>query len=159
MNNTITDTMTDIVTTPCGASNDFKHIPTKIMRSFPLAVESALNSDVKKSRHGAVIIYKGDVIGIGFNFYNNLPTDIHNYGYEIHGSRTTHAEIMAIYDVHRKGYNCRKILPKCSILVIRIPVSSSDPDEISFDDCNLSYPCKTCLHVLDRWGLNKIYCS
>ena len=134
MNNTIIDTMTNIVTTPCGASNDFKqNIPTKIMRNFPLAVELAFNSDVKKSRHGAVIIYKSEVIGVGFNFYNNLSTNILNYGYEIHGNWTTHAEIMAIYDVHKKGYNCRKILPKCSILICSIassPISRSSLAEI-----------------------------
>ena len=152
----ITDNQQSLVS-PGGAENK---IPKKILRHFYKAVKQACKSDVKKSNHGAIILDKNNnLIGEGYNYYNKVYNNIKNYGYEVHGSWTIHAEIMAIYDVHKKGYNCKKILPKCSILVIRIPNYNINPNEIGIEDCNNSYPCSECKSILEKWGINRIYTS
>jgi len=128
------------------------------MRKFiDEAIGLAHKSSVRH-RHGAVIVYKGKIIGRGYNKYVTSGRYIMASYYRQHNNTTIHAEIDAIHDVHRsKQYNLSKIFPDSVMIVVRIP-PGNEPRYI-FEECGDSKPCNKCQPILEKKGLSVVYHS
>ena len=122
------------------------------------AILQAANSKLRY-KHGCVIVCDGAIIGKGCNKYKirgYMPTYVKTSNEAI----TTHAEISALFDVHKKGYNCRKILPRSILIVVRIPAQrcqSISVSDISISECKNSEPCHNCQKTLDKWNVGRVY--
>jgi len=102
------------------------------------AAEIAKNSTMQH-KHGAVIVYKNNIIASGFNYY----CDYMNSNYSIH------AEVSAISKVF---YN-KKLLELCDIYIVRIA-------PIIYNNClKNSKPCKSCTNFIKKYNLRNIYYS
>lgn len=126
------------------------------------AIERAFQSKLAY-QHGCVIIYNGAVIGEGCNEYRKSgPTASYTNKCD---TFTKHAEMSALHDVHYKGYDCRKILPKSTLIVVRLPkkcktgieINVYSCDNINVQECVNSKPCKECQKVLKKWRIGTIY--
>lgn len=102
------------------------------------AAEIALKSNMLH-KHGAVIVYRNEIIASGFNEL----CDYMNSNYSIH------AEVSAI----SKLFHNKKILELCDIYIVRVASSR-------FDNClKNSKPCKNCTNFINKYNLRNIYYS
>lgn len=100
-----------------------------------IAAKNALKSPMGH-KHGAVIVYRGKIIGSGFNYYMS------NF--------SVHAEIAAIADIKGKY---RRILQDCELYVVRI-----GPDK--FDNpLKYSKPCFNCQNMILKYNIKKAFYS
>ncbi len=92
-----------------------------------IAARAAMNS-VMTHKHGAVIVYKKNIIAMG-----------HNYHYLKH---SIHAEIAAIHQVKRKD-----ILADCEMYVVRVGPPRKDNYLLNSKPCQhcQDYICKMCI--------------
>jgi deoxycytidylate deaminase len=100
-----------------------------------LAAEIALNSNMLQ-KHGAILVYKKQVIASGYNYYLNT--------YSIH------AEIAAICELKGKE---KDLLPECDLYVVRI-----GPDKYN-NPLKYSKPCFNCQYCINKHAIRKTYYS
>jgi deoxycytidylate deaminase len=121
------------------------------------AIKEAHKSYIR-FRHGAVIIYRGRIIAKGYNKQKSRG-EVLKHQKSAKGNISVHAEIDALFDLVRNGYNVN-ILRECFMVVIRLPGGENlDIDNIYRHDCLLSKPCSNCTKVLNKVGLGKVYYS
>ena len=98
----------------------------------------AMKSDMNFN-HGAVIIYRGKIIGRGFNTYNNTNCNEKD---------SLHAEISAINNARKKIHISE--LKKCELVIIRVNKSG---------DCLNSMPCCNCQRTISSYNIKKVFHS
>jgi deoxycytidylate deaminase len=116
-----------------------KHMNCKQNHYLQIAAEMALNS-VMNHKHGAVIVYKRNIIATGYNYYC--------------GNMSIHAEIAAINNLRSKTrYKDKNILDKCQLYVVRI-----GPDRLH-NPLKYSKPCNSCQNYIAKNGIKQIFYS
>lgn len=100
--------------------------------------DQALKSDMNFN-HGSVVIYRGKIIGRGYNKYINS-----NYCDKI----SLHAEVSAINNALKKI--SVQELKKCELVVIRVN---------KMGECVNSKPCKNCENYINKFCIKKVFYS
>lgn len=100
------------------------------------AYNQALKSDMNFT-HGAVVVFRGKIVGRGFNSYCN---DKYN--------RSIHAEVSAIHSALDKIDKCQ--LCHCELVIIRVTKGGNFAN---------SFPCANCQKVISNFNLKKVYYS
>lgn len=125
---------------------------TRINHYFNLARNACYYSDFMKARLGAVLIYKGKVVSVGWNSTKTSPLqrELNRYrGYDVDSSiahNTLHAEVACLI----KAKDLDIDWGRASIFVYRIKKDGSS---------GLSYPCKGCMALIRSMGIKNIYFS
>ena len=125
---------------------------TRINHYFNLARNACYYSDFMKARLGAVLIYKGKVMSVGWNSTKTSPLQrqLNRYrGYDVDASEahnTLHAEVACL----TKARDLDIDWGRASIFVYRIKKDGS---------AGLSYPCKGCMALIKSMGIKNIYFS
>lgn len=125
---------------------------TRINHYFNLARNACYYSDFMKARLGAVLIYKGKVMSVGWNSTKTSPLQrqLNRYrGYDVDASEahnTLHAEVSCLTKVRDLDIDWGR----ASIFVYRIKKDGS---------AGLSYPCKGCMALIKSMGIKNIYFS
>ena len=125
---------------------------TRINHYFSLARNACYYSDFMKARLGAVLIYKGKVMSVGWNSNKTSPLqrELNRYrGYDVDSSiahNTLHAEVACL----TKAKDLDIDWGRASIFVYRIKKDGS---------AGLSYPCKGCMALIKSMGIKNIYFS
>ena len=125
---------------------------TRINHYFNLARNACYYSDFMKARLGAVLIYKGKVMSVGWNSTKTSPLQrqLNRYrGYDVDASEahnTLHAEVACLTKVRDLDIDWGR----ASIFVYRIKKDGSS---------GLSYPCKGCMALIKSMGIKNIYYS
>jgi deoxycytidylate deaminase len=129
------------------------------------AILSAEKSDLKIANHGAVVIYRGKIVGRGYNKY--CIEDINKVN-----RWSVHAEVDAINNALRKI--SIENLRKSTLIVVRKLKENSDikenlnnarPPIISTatshicQDIGYSAPCKHCAKFIKRFGIKTCFYS
>lgn len=91
-------------------------------------------------RHGAVVIYNGEIIADGYNRECS----------EFKEQFSVHAEVDALLKVRKMG---KHILSQCDLIVVRIAPSSMD------HVMKFSMPCCKCRSFIERFGIRRVYYS
>ena len=105
---------------------------------FDEAFRQALKSDMNFN-HGSVVIYRGKIIGKGFNRYINS-----DYCDKV----SLHAEVSAINDALKRV--SAEELKKCELIVIRINKEGG---------CLNSRPCCKCEEYINKFSIKKVFHS
>ena len=125
---------------------------TRINHYFNLARNACHYSDFMKARLGAVLIYKGKVMSVGWNSTKTSPLqkDLNRLReFEVDCSEahhTLHAEVACL----TKARDLDIDWSRASIFVYRIKKDDSP---------GLSYPCKGCMSLIKSMGIKNIYFS
>lgn len=137
------------------------------------AIENAEKSSLKIANHGAVVIYRGKVVGNGHNKYCVENVNKVNRW-------SVHAEVDAINDALRKI--SRENLKKSILIVVRKMKGNEENTnyveytkkekhmDIDFNICSeistrvsekigMSAPCKSCANYIRRSGIRTCYYS
>ncbi len=105
---------------------------------FQEAYFQALKSDMNFN-HGAVLIYRGRIVGKGYNTYINCSYNEKN---------SIHAEVSAIKD------GLKKIpvneINKCELVIIRVN---------KMGECLNSKPCFNCEKFINKHNIKKVFYS
>lgn len=117
--------------------SDLRDITRKNELFMERAAEVALKSSMQQ-KHGAVIVYKNNIIGSGFNYICDYMCN--NY--------SIHAEVAAISSLF---YN-KKILEFCDIYVVRIAPAFNN-------SLRNSKPCRNCTNFIKKYNLRNTYYS
>lgn len=124
------------------------------------AISYAEKSEIWAQHHGAVVIFRGKVVGHGYNKYSveNI-NKVNRY--------SVHAEVDAINNALRKI--SQEDLKKSTLIVVRKLKSSSKMDEDSHtisksnnnvcQEIGLSAPCKHCANFIRRSGIKTCFYS
>lgn len=104
---------------------------------FELASSQAKKS-ILKSKHGAIGVYKGEIVAEGYNHYPKRQ--IKNKEITLHGKRSVHAEASVILQCRFLGYNLREV----EIYVVRIKWKR----ETGEYEYAYSRPCSKCTHEI-----------
>lgn len=120
-----------------------KNINSKQSYYFNFASNIALNSNMFQ-KHGAIIIYKKNILSSGFNSYSNY----------IKCNFSIHAEINAINNFIKK-YD-KYLLEKCELYVVRISHSNDNKNNTFL---KYSKPCINCQKIINKFNIPKIYYS
>ena len=120
-----------------------------------MAINEA-NKSYIRFRHGAVIIYRGRIVAKGYNKQKSVRNILKHHKI-FNGNKSVHAEIDAIFDLVKNGFNVN-ILKYCTMIVVRLP-GSGYIDIKNTSECLYSKPCQKCSKILIKLGLNKIYHS
>lgn len=102
-----------------------------------VAANVALNS-VMNHKHGAVIVYKKNIIAVGFNYCNS------------NSNLSIHAEVAAISQLKGKEKN---ILSECDLYVVRIAPKKFD------NMLKYSKPCINCQNFICKKNIKTTYYS
>ncbi len=102
------------------------------------AFKMALKSDMNFN-HGAVVIYRGKIIGRGYNTYINSNCC---------DKVSLHAEVRAINDALKRVSSDE--LKKCNLIVIRI-----NSEGLSLN----SKPCSNCSRYINKFCIKKVFHS
>jgi len=122
----------------------YKKINLRINYYLDFAAKLAKQSNMYQ-KHGAIIVYKKNIIGKGFNIFNNNCKN--NY--------SMHAEIVAINNVIKNKYS-KDILNKCELFVVRI---SNYTGVNNNNILKYSKPCFNCQKYINKFNIKKIYYS
>lgn len=142
------------------------------------AIQNAEKSSLKIANHGAVVIYRGKVVGNGYNKYCVENVNKVNRW-------SVHAEVDAINDALRNI--SRENLKKSILIVVRKMKGNEDSEnseekvstiqkkkdkhmDIDFNICSeistkvsekigMSAPCKSCANFIRRSGIRTCYFS
>jgi deoxycytidylate deaminase len=101
-----------------------------------LASKIAMKSTMTQ-KHGAIIVYKKEIIATGFN-------------YSINKLYSIHAEINALTSVKK---NHKHLLPECELYVVRI-----GPDKFN-NPLKYSKPCFNCQNSIIKCNIKKTFYS
>lgn len=118
----------------------FDKIEQKNMNSrqnyyLDVASQVALNS-VMNHKHGAVIVYKKNIIAMGYNY--------------CYGNVSIHAEVAAISQLKGKQ---KDVLPECDLYVVRIAPKKYE------NMLKYSKPCVNCQHYICKKNIKKAFYS
>lgn len=125
---------------------------TRIKHYLNLARNACYYSDFMKTRLGAVLIYKGKVMSIGWNSnktsplqknlnrFRDIPVDCSK------AHHTLHAEVACL----TKAKDLDIDWGRASIFIYRVKKDGS---------AGLSYPCKGCISLIKSMGIKNIYFS
>lgn len=115
---------------------DVKLTTRKQKKYIELASKIAMKS-VMTQKHGAIIVYKKEIIATGFN-------------YNINNIYSIHAEMDAISTMKKQH---KHLLPECELYVVRI-----GPDR--FDNpLKYSKPCFNCQNAITKYCIKKTFYS
>lgn len=120
------------------------------------AFEQALLSDFDRTRLGCVIVYKGHIIGEGYNSEKtNTLQKAYNIKYRnfdnVHLKYSTHAEVDAIRSI--KASMIPQInWSKVEVYTYRIALGYENIQAMSL-------PCNSCMHILRDLGVHKFIFS
>ena len=129
---------TNIVTSEYFANfdtSDTQKIHYKQNYFLEIAAQAALKSDMNH-KHGAIIVYKKNVIATGNNYYQ--------------GEHSIHAEVDAISKVRGKK---KEILPHCDLYVVRI-----GPEKMNHH-LKYSRPCCNCQKYISKKSIKRTFYS
>lgn len=127
------DKYNDVVDIPQSIKMTNKKHQLFLSHAYLIAEKSSM-----LQKHGAIIVYKNEIIASGCNYMCNHLC--HNY--------SIHAEVAAITQMF---YN-KKLLELCDIYVVRI--------SNSLDNClRNSKPCKNCSNFIKKYNLRNVYYS
>lgn len=107
------------------------------IRFFKLAEKLAQKSDHEIHKHGAVLVRKNSVIGIGFNQHKTHSKSTHPF-------KTIHAEFSAILNSQQESFE------GCELYVVRKRRNGELAN---------SKPCISCARMLESLGIKKVYYS
>jgi len=102
------------------------------------AFNQALKSDMNFN-HGCVVVYRGKIIGKGYNTYIN---------FNCYDKVSLHAEVSAINNALKKI--SPQELKKCELIVIRVNKTG---------ECLNSKPCSNCASYIDKFCIKKVFHS
>jgi deoxycytidylate deaminase len=105
------------------------------------AILNAEKSLLFKANHGAIVVFRGKIVGNG---YNKLSINNHNKV----NKWSIHAEVDAINDALRKI--SRYDLKKSILIVVRLKKKG---------DISLSAPCNDCANYIKKFGILTCYYS
>lgn len=113
---------------------------------FEVAKSICLTSDHHKARIGAVVAYKGDILGVGKNRYKTHPKQLYynkfrNFEDESICRHNMHAELDAIL-------KCNHIPIGSKIYIYRLHKTGI------LGNCR---PCKGCMQMLKDYAISDIY--
>lgn len=108
------------------------------IRFFKLAEKLAQKSDHEVHKHGAVLVRKNSVIGIGFNQHKTHSKSTHPF-------KTIHAEFSAILNSQQESFE------GCELYVVRKRRKDGTLAN--------SKPCISCARMLSSLGIKKVYYS
>ena len=113
------------------------------------AYELAERSPLKISNHGAVVLYRGKIVGRGYN--KQCIENINKVN-----RFSVHAEVDAINNALRKiSFDDLK---KSTLIVVR-KMKKVEETQHPFDGMGLSAPCPCCTRFINRCQIKKIYYS
>lgn len=104
-------------------------------RACHVAKKSGMNH-----RHGAVVLYNGDIISEGYNHECS----------EFKEQYSVHAEVDALLKIRKLG---KHVLSQCDLIVVRI-----GPGSLNYA-MKYSLPCSKCSSFIERMGIRKVYYS
>ena len=118
------------------------------------AIVNAEKSSLRVASHGAIVIFRGKVVGHGTNKYCNPSVNKPN-------TWSVHAEVDAINNALRKiSY---EDLRKSTLIVVRKLKDQADYSEnYKSSVCNeigYSAPCKACTNYIIKHGMKRCYYS
>tara|TARA_E500000178_G_scaffold333139_1_gene367712 strand:- start:1643 stop:2023 length:381 start_codon:yes stop_codon:yes gene_type:complete len=118
------------------------------------AIVNAEKSSLRVASHGAVVVFRGKVVGNGTNKYCHPCVNKTN-------TWSVHAEVDAINNALRKI--SPEDLRKSTLIVVRRLKDNvkycEDYQNNICSDIGLSAPCKNCANYILKWGLKKCYYS
>jgi len=118
------------------------------------AIENAEKSSLQVASHGAVVIFRGKIVGNGTNKYCNPSLNRSN-------KWSVHAEVDAINNALRKISH--EDLTKSTLIVVRrLKENAKYSDEYKSSVCSeigYSAPCKNCANYIKKHGLKRCYYS
>lgn len=100
------------------------------------AFNQALKSDMS-SNHGAIVTFRGKIIGKGYNKYSNDSK-----------KASEHAEVSALKSA--MNYIGKDNLSKCELIIIRVNKAG---------ECVNSKPCYNCQRFINFYSVKKVYYS
>ena len=121
------------------------------------AILNAEKSNLKVSNHGAVVVYRGKIVGTGYNKYSVIENKLNN-------KWSIHAEVDAINNALR---NISKNDLKKSILIVvrkikdvdNIKTKKTMSNNLHCEEIGLSAPCKMCAKFINKMGIKRCYYS
>ena len=126
----------------------------QITRYFNLAKNASQFSGYEKNKIGAILVYKHDIIGVGYNRKQSSPTQKKYNIYRTTKTRKYDVDVMDNY-IHAEidcVQNATRLfkgdLSKCSIFVYR---------EHKDGSMGVSKPCKGCSMYLKDMNVKNIY--
>tara|TARA_B110000037_G_C16799784_1_gene375019 strand:+ start:92 stop:433 length:342 start_codon:yes stop_codon:yes gene_type:complete len=105
------------------------------------AILNAEKSTLNGSNHGAIIVYRGKIIGHGYNKETVLNLNRVN-------KWSIHAEVDAINNALRKI--SKENLKQSTLIVVRV---------MKTGDISLSAPCRCCSEFIKKCGIKNVYYS
>lgn len=120
-------------------------------KHFKLLEKIAMaNEPVSRARLAAILVYRNEVLGVGYNKHKTHPFQKRFAKHEL--AISLHAEIDALINA-RKMYS-DDIIAKSTMYVLRI----KRPDEDSKDFIRgMAKPCKGCQRALTVFNIRKVY--
>lgn len=117
------------------------------------AINNAEKSTLKIANHGAIVIYRGKIVGNGYNKYcvENI-NKVNRW--------SVHAEVDAINDALRKI--SKENLKKSILVVVRKIKNYEINKELSSkvsQPIGLSAPCKCCTNYIKKFGIKTCFYS
>lgn len=125
---------------------------TRINHYLKLAHNACFYSDFAKARLGAVLIYKGKTVSVGWNSTKTSPLqrELNRYrGYDVdapESHNTLHAEVACL--TKAKGLDID--WSRANLFVYRIKKNGS---------AGLARPCKGCQALIKSMGIKNVYYS
>ena len=116
-------------------TSDTQRIHYKQNYYLDIAAQAALKSDMNH-KHGAIVVYKKNVIATGNNYYK--------------GEHSIHAEVDAISKLRGKN---KEILPQCDLYVVRI-----GPEKMQHH-LKYSKPCCNCQKYISKKCIKRTFYS
>lgn len=108
----------------------------------------ALNSDHHRSKHSALILYKNEIISVGFNRIKSHPFQ-KKYA-KANEAIFLHAEISAIKQSLRRI--SLKELSKSTMYVARIRLNNENKPHFMY-----SKPCDGCMRAISEFDIRKVF--
>lgn len=108
----------------------------------------ALNSDHHRSKHSALILYKNEIISVGFNRIKSHPFQ-KKYA-KANEAIFLHAEISAIKQSLRRI--TLKELSKSTMYVARIRLNTENKPHFMY-----SKPCDGCMRAIAEFDIQKVF--
>lgn len=125
---------------------------TRINHYFNLARNACYYSDFMKARLGAVLIYKGKVMSVGWNSTKTSPLQkdlnrLRDFPVDCgEAHHTLHAEVACL----TKARDLDIDWGRANLFIYRVKKDGSS---------GLSYPCKGCMALIKSMGIKNIYFS
>ena len=100
------------------------------------------NKSTMLHRHGAVIVWEGQIIGEGYNYHTDFMC--HQW--------SVHSEVAALMSL-KKQHRHKKVLENATMVVVRLGPPSC-PEELKN-----SKPCDRCRQAILKAGIKRVFYS